>query len=163
AAYRGLELAYRRDLLPDQPDHARANDRYYKVILEPIQIKTPPVLNTDKRSISFIRTTWDRFIHARTVKDLYSNADYFVDRIYHALRSRGIQSDRYWDAESKDYNYAPAVRVLCEHGAFTASTSVDSDNIFKMDTSQDEDEILKEIIAKITAMGGPVSLPLFYD
>lgn len=162
ARYSGLELVYRRDLLPNQPEHERAHERYYKVTVEPLQLKTPPVLNADKRVITFIRTTWDRFTQARTISDLYSSSDYFVDRIYHALRHRGIRSDRYWEAESKDYSYAPAIRIVCEHGAFTASTH-DDDGIFTLDTSQGEDSILKEILEKVRALGGPVSVPLFYD
>ncbi|MEQ8674983.1 MAG: hypothetical protein RLP44_25375 [Aggregatilineales bacterium] len=163
ARYRGVELVYRRDLLPEQPDHVRADDPYYKVILEDIQTKIPPVLNTDKRTITFVRTTWDRFTQARSIRDLYSTSDYFVDRIYHALRNRGIRSEHFWENESKDYDYAPAVRVVCEQGAFTATTQDDSEGFFKLDASQDEDSILKEILAHIKSLGGPVSVPLFYD
>ena len=82
----GLELAYRRDLLPDEPDHPRAGCIYYKVQVEPLLARIPPHLNPNRRRISFIHTTWDRFVAARTIDDLYSRADYFVDRVYQARR-----------------------------------------------------------------------------
>ncbi len=80
----GLELARRRDLLPDEARRAEA--LYYKVQFRDLIRKEPPILNEPARAVSFIRTTWDRFIQARTVSDLYSGAEFYVDRVYHALR-----------------------------------------------------------------------------
>lgn len=84
AQVRGLELVYRKDLIP-VPDHPRANDVYYKVALGNLQPKDPPITNPTRRPISFIYTTWDRFVHAHTVSDLYSSADFYVDRVFYAL------------------------------------------------------------------------------
>lgn len=91
----GVELAYRRDLIPSQPDHKNADKVYYKIGLSDFQMKLPPITNPTRHSISFIHTTWDRFDTATEIKDLYSNADYFVDRIYHALRNSRITTERY--------------------------------------------------------------------
>ena len=79
----GLELARRRDLLPDE--NTRADEIYYKVQFRHLTLKNPPIQNLPARSISFIRTTWDRFISAETIADLYSRAGFFVDRVYYAL------------------------------------------------------------------------------
>lgn len=81
----GLELARRSDLLPDESQ--RSNDLYYKVQFRELIQRDPPIANLPARSVSFIRTTWDRFISAETISDLYSNADFYVDRVYHALRN----------------------------------------------------------------------------
>ena len=81
----GLELARRSDLLPDED--RRANDIYYKVQFRQLIKRDPPIANLPARSVSFIRTTWDRFISAETISDLYSAADFYVDRVYHALRN----------------------------------------------------------------------------
>lgn len=71
AERRGVELAYRRDLIPSEPDHPRANDVYYRVALGPLQEKLPPARNTNRHVISFIHTTWDRFCSARSISELY--------------------------------------------------------------------------------------------
>lgn len=80
AVVRGLELAYRRDLLPDAPDHPRADHVYYRVALGAVQAKIPPVLNPTQRVVTFIHTTWDRFAAARTIPDLYRDSGDFVSR-----------------------------------------------------------------------------------
>ena len=81
----GLELARRRDLLPDE--NRRSDDIYYKVQFRDLIQKDPPVRNLPARSVSFIRTTWDRFIDAEYVSDLYLRGGFYVDRVYHALRN----------------------------------------------------------------------------
>ena len=80
----GIELARRRDLLPDE--ETRADELYYKVQFRDLVEKDPPIENFPARSISFIRTTWDRFVSAETISDLYSAADFYVDRVFYALR-----------------------------------------------------------------------------
>lgn len=81
----GLELARRADLLPGEDK--RAADIYFKLQFRNLVEKDPPIENVPARSISFIRTTWDRFISAETIADLYCKGDFYVDRVYHALRN----------------------------------------------------------------------------
>lgn len=153
----GIELLYRRDLLPEEPTHPRANDAYYKISLVEIVPKAPPVLNPTRRPITFINTTWDRFVQAQTIADLYSQADYFVDRIYHALRNKGIEPERFWENESITSSHFPGVRVLCENGIFDASTVKSGDQFF-LDNTQAEDEILQAILEEIRRRGGPMTI-----
>lgn len=158
----GLELAYRRDLLPDETQHPNANESYYKVQLGVLQVKQPPILNPTKRTITFVHTTWDRFVRANEIKDLYSDADYFVDRIYHALRDSGVRALRFWDAERKATGHGAQVRILCERGTVIASPDASEDAAFYLDISQDDAVILAEIRAQILRKGGPatVGIPL---
>ncbi|MBZ0284971.1 MAG: hypothetical protein K8L97_29820 [Anaerolineae bacterium] len=160
ATCRGLELAYRRDLMPKESEHPRANEVYYKIQLSDLVEKSPPVLNTTGRSIGFVYTTWDRFVHARTIADLYSREDYFVDRIYHALRNKGVFVDRTWSVEYK--NEPAQLRILCENGTLTASTER-AQNHFFLDDNQEEDVILNSILAEIARQGGTVMLHLPFD
>ena len=157
AQRKGLELAYRRDLLPEEAHHPNANNVYYRVALGELVEKTPPILNPTKRPISFIYTTWDRFVHAREIRDLYSQNDYYVDRIYHALRDKGIRPQRIWEAERRDDPFAPGLRILCEKGEVLASTERVGGAIL-MNTAHKEDEILQAILMKIASSGGPVTL-----
>ncbi len=157
---KGVELLYRKDLLPNEPNHPRANEAYYKIQLGEIYPKTPPVLNNSKRTLSFIYTTWDRFVNATQIRDLYSKEDYFVDRIYHALRNAGVPVERSWSAE---YRNTPArVRVLCENGAVTGSTQPEDGSMY-LDNKHHEDAILASILAEIAKQGGPVMINVSID
>jgi hypothetical protein len=160
AEHKGLELAYRKDLLPKEANHTRANEAYYKVQIGDLIEKQPPVLNPTRRTISFIYTTWDRFVHAETISDLYSQDDYFVDRIYHALRDKGVYSDRIWSAEYP--GGAPELRILCEKGTVNASTNADQGNVY-LDQTDGNDEILAKILNYIASQGGPVLINIPMD
>jgi hypothetical protein len=70
ARVRGHELVRRADLLPDQPNHPRANEVYYKLQLEPLQRLVRPVPSLKWRRITFIQTTGDRLMHALEINEL---------------------------------------------------------------------------------------------
>ncbi|MEM9952518.1 MAG: hypothetical protein AAF846_13000 [Chloroflexota bacterium] len=161
----GLELAYRKDLLPNERSKKaliRADDVYYKVQFETISEKTPPITNPTKRRFAFIFTTWDRFVNATEIPNLYSTNDYYVDRIYHALRDKQIRLNRYWDAQRKRTGYGANVRIICEKGTVTGYTDqdVNDENGVYLDQTRPTDEIFEEIRSKMAKLGGPIYLPL---
>ncbi|MDA0244523.1 MAG: hypothetical protein OT477_13985 [Chloroflexi bacterium] len=90
----GHELLRRVDLLPDEPDHPRAAQLYYKVQLGPLIQRPEPILSLRWRRVLFIHTTWDRFEMARELNDLFIEGDGFVDRRFAVLRDgEEVESD----------------------------------------------------------------------
>ena len=47
----GIELARRRDLIPSDPDHPRANNIYYKIMLRKAQLKNPTYSQCEEISV----------------------------------------------------------------------------------------------------------------
>ncbi len=70
APVHGHELLTRRDLIPTQPDHKRAEEWYYKFSLGPLQHRLPPIVTNEWRRITFIVTSGDRFEAAEELGDL---------------------------------------------------------------------------------------------
>jgi hypothetical protein len=70
AQVQGHELLTRRQLIPSEPDHKRANRWYYKLELGPLHHKLPPVVSDRWRRVTFILTTGDRFEAATEMRDL---------------------------------------------------------------------------------------------
>ncbi|MDX2076131.1 MAG: hypothetical protein SFZ02_06855 [bacterium] len=71
APMRGYELQYRRDLLPQEPHHPRANDLYYRIAIGDFIEKTPPIHNPYHYTVSFILTTGSAFASAHHVGELF--------------------------------------------------------------------------------------------
>ena len=71
AALRGAELTARAELLRDEPDHPRAREEYYKMQLGPLERLPQPILARRWRRITFLYTTGDLLLRARTVNDLW--------------------------------------------------------------------------------------------
>ena len=160
AQVKGFELARRRDLLPKEPDHARADEAYYRIALGDLEHKVPPVVNDTKRSISFIYTTWDRFVHARTIADLYSDDDYFVDRLFYALHDHGLNVTRTWEAEQRVDEFAPGLRIMDDKGRTFIASANRRQGAHYLDPTQGEDSILKAILERINNTSGPATLSI---
>jgi hypothetical protein len=116
----GHELVRRRDLLPGEPDHPRADEPYYKLQLGPIRQKRPPIVSLRWRRITFIHTTWDRFVAAQEINDLLSSDEVFVDRVYHALRERGVKPEREVEVQDGERVYKVDLLIPCHDGAVMA-------------------------------------------
>jgi hypothetical protein len=123
----GHELVSRRDLLPDEPDHPRAEERYYKLQLGPLQKREPPIVSQRWRRITFIHTTWDRFQAAEEINDLFVEGGEFVDRLYHALRDSGLSPERYYPVRDAGTDYVVDLVVPCRDSALVVDVIEEGD------------------------------------
>ncbi|WP_298816654.1 hypothetical protein [Chloroflexus sp.] len=71
AAVIRYRIALRRELLPDEPRHPRANERYYRIDVGPLRELDRPVPAARLRRITFIATTFGRLQQALDVTDLF--------------------------------------------------------------------------------------------
>ncbi len=93
APVRGHELARRRDLLPDEPEHPRANELYYKLQLGPVEKREPPIVSKRGRRVLFMWTTWGKFAAARELNDLFTSGP-AQDKLWEALKSANLDVER---------------------------------------------------------------------
>jgi len=152
----GIELVRRRDLLPDEPDHPRADAPYHKLQLGELRAKEPPVHNPTRRAVAFIYTTWDRFEHAATLADLYSPSDEFVDRVFHALERRGVRAERVCGPA------AVGLRVACREGWLLAGPGAPGDAALALEAGAAPGALraaVEQILTAMQARGGPLPRP----
>lgn len=112
----GHELTTRRALMPYEPKHPRADDLYYKVQLGPLQKLERPIISLRWRRVTFIHTTWDRFMDAAEINDLFVEGGEYVDRLFAALKERGIQAERHYRVKESGITYEVPLTVLCANG-----------------------------------------------
>jgi hypothetical protein len=93
APVRGHELVRRRDLYPDQPDHPRADDAYFKLQLGALLTLPRPIVSRAGRRILFIWTTGDKFLRAVEINDLLGKSD-ADDALWDALKASKIGAER---------------------------------------------------------------------
>lgn len=113
AEIRGYELAFRRDLLPDQPEHPHANEVYYRMQIGPLIRREPPIPSLRWRRITFIETTWDRFNAAEEINDLYMSG---TDGLYVTLKESGFFPEREYLLREGDATYVADVAIPCREG-----------------------------------------------
>ena len=71
AVVQAVQVVLRRDLLADEPQHPRANDRYLRFALGPLEALPVPIPSRKLRRVAFIATTYSCLLHARDVSELW--------------------------------------------------------------------------------------------
>lgn len=64
-------LATRRELLPDESDHPRADERYYRFELGALKPLVPPLPARRFRRVTFILTSWSQLRRATDLIELW--------------------------------------------------------------------------------------------
>lgn len=146
----GNELTTRLALFPDQPDHPRAQEMYYKVQLGPLQKLSRPIVSLRWRRVTFLHTTWDRFLDATEINDLFVDGEPYVDRLYATLKERGIQAERNYRVQEPGNVYHLPLVVLCRNGRINLTASHLAQNQNKLD------ELATEIAHQVANWGGQV-------
>ncbi len=113
AEVRGHELALRRDLFPDEAEHPRADERYYKLQVGPLIRRDPPLPSLRWRRITFLQSTWDRFAAAEEINDLYSSG---ADGMYVTLKESGFFPERDYFIRDDDMDYIADLAIPCREG-----------------------------------------------
>lgn len=90
APTRRYRLQPRCELLPDEGDHPRANDYYYRIDIGPLERLPHPVRATTFRRLTFIHTTLARLLAAEDVNDLFQTDDPF-EQLWSALREHNLR------------------------------------------------------------------------
>ena len=115
APIRGHELVRRRDLFPDEGDHPRADDAYYKLQLGQLIALPRPIVSRAGRRILFIWTTGDKFLRAVELNDLLgkNEAD---DALWDALKASKIGAERQTTVRDARSRYRVDYWIPCARG-----------------------------------------------
>ncbi|TET51378.1 MAG: hypothetical protein E3J64_07000 [Anaerolineales bacterium] len=116
APVRGYELVSRRTLLPREPNHKRADERYYKMQLGPLVQLERPIPSLRWRRVTFIETSWDRFNAAEEINDLYASG---ADGLYVTLKDAGLNPERDFRVRERGKIYQVDLAVPCHKGTVT--------------------------------------------
>jgi hypothetical protein len=97
----GISHARRMDLMPEEPNHPRADQWYVRFDLGPIEELPRPVPSARGRRILFIATNWQRIASADDINDLFLGTP-IEEAIYRRLRSAGMLPEREYHVEVAD-------------------------------------------------------------
>ncbi|MEM7533558.1 MAG: hypothetical protein AAF639_15350 [Chloroflexota bacterium] len=90
AATRKYRLLTRAELLPDEADHARSNEFYFRIDIGPLQRLAAPIPATKMRRVTFIHTTMEKLLSAQDVREVFYEDDPF-ERLWKALRDHRLR------------------------------------------------------------------------
>ncbi len=166
AQVRGHELATRRDLIPAEPDHPRAGQRYYKVQLGKLVELPHPIPSRRLRRITFILTNGKRMTEAWEINDLFLGS-YEQDTLWRAMKEARLQAERNYIIRDADatHTYSVDFAVICQDGtlgitcgepqnhALTSAGQLIHFTPAQIDASPDK--CIEQIAAAVAKLGGP--------
>lgn len=116
APVEGIERAPRRQLIPDEPDHPRATDPYYRLQIGELQALARPVPGARRRRLVFIPTTLAKLQAAGEINDLYHESP-LEDQLWGALRQAQIPAERQFYVGEGKTSYCLDFAIPCARGS----------------------------------------------
>jgi len=110
AEVRGHELTMRAELLRDEPEHPRAREEYYKLQIGPLERLAHPVVAEKWRRLTFLYTTGEYLLKARTLNELVVASDERA-LLWRSLRERAAQEQDY-KTDLPDMDVDPTLLAL---------------------------------------------------
>ncbi len=115
----------RWQLFPNELQNKKSNRRYYQLHLEPLCKLPDPIFSRRLRRITFISTTWSKFINAVEINDLY-DASPLEDLLWAQLKRLQIQAQRQEHVTVRKRNYFLDFAVHCAKGKIDIETDGDT-------------------------------------
>jgi len=94
AEVRGHELTTRGELLKDEANHPRAKEEYYKIQIGGLEKLKEPVRAEKWKRITFLYTTGEYLLNAKTLNDLVIDGDERIV-LWRSLRERAENEQLY--------------------------------------------------------------------
>ena len=133
-----IREVFRYQLFPNDSQHKNNHKRYYQLILGPLQQLPAPIFSRRWRRIVFIPTTWEKFITATEINDLYDESP-LEDRLWAELKRRNIPAERQEFFTLEEINYALDFVIRCAKGNVDVET--DGDTWHANPEKSDEDNL----------------------
>lgn len=115
APTRRYRLLTRAELLPEEADHPRAVEPYYKVEIGPLQRLPRPIPSKRLRRITFIPTTLERLLRAEEINDLWDR-DSREEKLWQAFKREGIEAECQYEVEEGTIRQRVDFAVFCQEG-----------------------------------------------
>ena len=107
AEVRGHELTTRGELLKDEENHPRAREEYYKIQIGGLEKLNEPVVAEKWKRITFLYTTGEYLLKAKTLNDLVVDGDE-RNLLWRSLRERA-ENEQLYKADLPEADIPPDV------------------------------------------------------
>ncbi|MGI8550838.1 MAG: endonuclease domain-containing protein [Dehalococcoidia bacterium] len=125
APVHAIDRMLRRDLLPEQADHVRAFEPYFRLRIGELERLEHSVPSARQRRIVFIPTTLVKLRAALEINDLYHESP-LEDQLWTAFRHNGIAAERQYFVREQQTSYCLDFAVLCADGGVDVECDGDS-------------------------------------
>jgi very-short-patch-repair endonuclease len=114
----------RWQLFPNEPHDEKSNRRYYQIFVKSVQPLPKPIYSRRYRRIIFIPKTWEKFINASEINDLFHESS-LEDKLWAEFKQHNIPAERQEFVVARKNDYALDFAVYCAKGNIDIETHGD--------------------------------------
>ena len=114
----------RGQLFPDDPQNPRNDQLYYQLFVEPLKKLPKPIYSHRLRRIVFIPTTWEKFVAAKEVNDLYQVSS-LEEQMWAELKRLQVWAERQELVQIRSRFYFLDFAIYCIRGNIDIETDGD--------------------------------------
>lgn len=126
----------RKTLFPNEPPNSNQKKTYYQIKIKPLRVLQYPIYSRRWRRITFISSTFEKFINALEINDLFDNSP-LEDRLWAELKRLDVDAERQELVTVKNNNYFLDFAVYCMQGKIDLETDGDTWHSNKEKAKQD--------------------------
>ncbi|RPI89859.1 MAG: DUF559 domain-containing protein [Chloroflexi bacterium] len=120
-----IEIVTRRELFPREGKSEKSEKRYFRLWLDSLQEREQPISSRLPRKIVFLPTTWDKFMLADQINDLFDDSP-LEDLLWHDLKKLNMLAERQWEVRTRNFNYQLDFAFFCKDSNLDVETDGDS-------------------------------------
>lgn len=126
APVHGARIMSRRELLPGEPDHPRANELYYRFALGPVAPLERAIPSRRLRRVAFIHTTLKHLFEAEDVTQLWIRQP-LRERLWVEFNRQGIHAEQQTTVQEGEHRYQFDFVIPCREGSVAVNCRTSSD------------------------------------
>jgi very-short-patch-repair endonuclease len=120
-----IRVVPRRELFPNEIESSLSERLYYKIGFHRIETLDKPILSLRPRRLVFVPTTWEKFILAEQINDLFDDSP-LEDLLWRHLKRLQIQAERQWALIAPGQRFYLDFAIFCAAGAVDVETDGDT-------------------------------------
>ncbi len=124
AEIKSIVKVQRNELFSNEPYNQNSNKIYYKLVFEKLDTLPRPILSRRWRRIIFIQTTYEKFLNAVEINDLFDES-ILEDRLWAEFKRNKIEAERQELVQVKNKFYFLDFAIYCIKGKLDIETDGD--------------------------------------
>jgi very-short-patch-repair endonuclease len=120
-----IRTVERKDLFPNEFASELSNRKYYQLELKSLEERPEPLTSLRARRLVFVPTTWEKFVLAEQVNDLFDDSP-LEDRLWAEFKRMQMRAERQWRLQLKQIYYQLDFALFCNQGQIDIETDGDT-------------------------------------
>jgi very-short-patch-repair endonuclease len=120
-----IRIVVRKELFPNEFPSELSDRQYYRIGLKGLEERPEPIPSLRHRRLLFVSTTWEKFLMAVQINDLFDESP-IEDMLWAEFKRLKIDAERQWGLQSCGNYYQLDFALFCHQGQIDVETDGDT-------------------------------------